>query len=45
MWHAWRRKEVFMVFWLGGPKVRDYWEELGIGGRMDLREAGINGAN
>jgi hypothetical protein len=22
--------------WLGGPKVRDHWEELGIGGRITL---------
>jgi len=19
-------------FWLGGPKVRDHWEDLGVGG-------------
>jgi hypothetical protein len=23
-------------FWLGGPKVRDRWEDLGVGGRMTL---------
>jgi hypothetical protein len=23
--------------WLGGPKVRDYWKYLGIGGRITLR--------
>jgi hypothetical protein len=22
--------------WLGGPKVRDHWEDLGIGGRITL---------
>jgi hypothetical protein len=22
--------------WLGGPKVRDYWEDLGVGGRITL---------
>jgi hypothetical protein len=49
MWHAWGRGEVFTGFWLGGPKVRDQWEDLGIGGRLniklDLRETGIDGAN
>jgi hypothetical protein len=23
--------------WLGGPKVRDHWEDLGVGGRITLR--------
>jgi len=23
--------------WLGGPKVRDHWEDLGVGGRIILR--------
>jgi len=32
MWHAWGR--VFKGFWLGGPKVRDHWEDLGVGGRI-----------
>jgi hypothetical protein len=47
MWLAWGRGEVFTGFWLGGPKVRDHWEE----GRwednikLDLREVGIDGAN
>jgi hypothetical protein len=31
MWHAWGRKEVFTGFWLVGPKVRDHWEDLGVG--------------
>jgi hypothetical protein len=31
------RGEVFTVFWLGGPKARDHWEELGVGGRITLR--------
>jgi hypothetical protein len=31
------RGEVFTGFWLGGPKVRDHWEDLGVGGRMTLR--------
>jgi hypothetical protein len=35
-------------FWLGGPKVRDHWEdrrkwEDNI--KMDLREIGLDGAN
>jgi hypothetical protein len=29
--------EVFTGFWLGGPKVRDHWEDLGVGGRIILR--------
>jgi hypothetical protein len=40
--------EVFIEFWLGGPKVRiNHWEDPGIGGKikMELREIGINGAN
>jgi hypothetical protein len=30
------RGKVFTVFWLGGPKVRDHWEDLGVGGRITL---------
>jgi hypothetical protein len=30
------RGEVFTGFWLGGLKVRDHWEELGVGGRITL---------
>jgi hypothetical protein len=34
---------------LGGPKVKDHWEDLGVGGRisikLDLREIGIDVAN
>jgi hypothetical protein len=26
----------FRGFWLGGPKVRDQWEDLGMGGRITL---------
>jgi hypothetical protein len=37
MWHAWGRGEVFIGFWLGGPKVRDHWEDLGISERITLR--------
>jgi hypothetical protein len=40
MWHACGRGEVFTRFWLGVPKVRDRWEDLGIGGRIR-----IDGAN
>jgi len=39
---------VFTGFWLGGPKARDHWEDLGVGGRITLRhlrEIGIEGAN
>jgi hypothetical protein len=28
---------VFTGFWLGGPKARDHWEDLGIGRRITLR--------
>jgi hypothetical protein len=37
MWHAWGRGEVFTGFWLGGPKARDHWEDLGVGERITLR--------
>jgi hypothetical protein len=30
----WSRGEVFTGFWSGGPKVRDHWEDLGVGGRI-----------
>jgi hypothetical protein len=29
--------KVFAGFWLGGPKARDHWEDLGRGGRLTLR--------
>jgi hypothetical protein len=29
--------EVFTGFWLGGPKARDHWEDLGVGGKITLR--------
>jgi hypothetical protein len=35
-WHACGRGEVFTGFWLGGPKVRDHREDLGVGGRITL---------
>jgi hypothetical protein len=28
--------KVFTVFWLGGPKVRDHWEDVGVDGRITL---------
>jgi hypothetical protein len=31
------RGEVFIGFWLGGPKARDHWEDLGVGWRIVLR--------
>jgi hypothetical protein len=31
------RGKVFTGFWLGGPKGRDHWEDLGVGGRITLR--------
>jgi hypothetical protein len=37
MGHGWGRRAVFIGFWLGGPTVRDHWEDLGIGGRITLR--------
>jgi hypothetical protein len=40
---------VFTGFWLRGPKVRDHWEDLGVGGRITLSwnlwDIGIEGAN
>jgi hypothetical protein len=30
------RGEVFTGFWLGGLKVRDHWEDPGVGGRIIL---------
>jgi hypothetical protein len=30
------RGEVFTGFWLGSPKVRDHWEDIGVGGRITL---------
>jgi len=29
----------FTEFWLGGPNVRDHWEDLGVGGKITLRWA------
>jgi hypothetical protein len=30
------RGEVLTGFWLGGPKARDHWEDLGVCGRITL---------
>jgi hypothetical protein len=35
--HAWGRGKMFEGFLLGGPKGRDHWEDIGIGGRITLR--------
>jgi hypothetical protein len=35
--HVERMGEVFTEFWLGGPKVKDHWEDLGVGGMITLR--------
>jgi hypothetical protein len=37
MWHTRERGEVFTGFWLGGPKGRDHWVDIGVGGRITLR--------
>jgi hypothetical protein len=31
-----REGEVFTRFWLGRPKVRDHWEDVGVGGNITL---------
>jgi hypothetical protein len=36
MWHAWWWEEVFTGFRFGSPKIRGYWEDLGVGGRITL---------
>jgi hypothetical protein len=36
MTHMGERRGVYRV-WLGGPKGRDHWENLGMGGRITLR--------
>jgi hypothetical protein len=32
-----RRGEVFIGFWWGGPKVRDKWKDLDVGGIITLK--------
>jgi hypothetical protein len=45
------RGQVLTGFWLGGPKGRDHWKDLGVAGRiilnikMELWERGIDMAN
>jgi hypothetical protein len=34
--HVGRMRELFTGFWLGGPKVRNHWEDLGVGERITL---------
>jgi hypothetical protein len=36
MWHAWEKGEVFTGFWFEVPKVRDHWEDVGVGRRITL---------
>jgi hypothetical protein len=31
------RGEVFTGFWLGGPRARGHWEDLGVCGKIILR--------
>jgi hypothetical protein len=33
---TWRKGEVFTGFWLGSPKARDHWEDIGVGGRISI---------
>jgi hypothetical protein len=33
---VWGRGDVSTGFWLGGPKVRDHWEDLGVDERIIL---------
>jgi hypothetical protein len=35
--HVARMGEVFTGFWLGGRKLRDHCEDLGVGGRITLK--------
>jgi hypothetical protein len=30
------REMYLQGFWLGSPKARDHWEDLGVGGRIKL---------
>jgi hypothetical protein len=42
------RRDVFTGFWLGSPKLREHWEDLGVSGyniNMDTREIGIDRTN
>jgi hypothetical protein len=33
------RGEMLIGFWLGGPKAREHWEDLGVGGKITLKLA------
>jgi hypothetical protein len=35
--HHHHHRGVYRGFWFGGPKARDHWEDLGVGGRITLR--------
>jgi hypothetical protein len=35
--HAWKRREIHISFWLEGLKERDYFEDLGVDGRIILK--------
>jgi len=37
MQHEWGKGEMCTGFWLGGPKARDHWEDLGVSGSITLR--------
>jgi hypothetical protein len=37
MRHACVRGEVSIGVWLGGPKLKDHWEGVGVGERIKLR--------
>jgi hypothetical protein len=30
------RERCLQGFWLGGPRIRDHWEDLGVSGRITL---------
>jgi len=36
IWLALERGVVFTVFWLGCPNVRNYWEGLGVCGKISF---------
>jgi len=38
------RGEVFTGFWLGGPKGKDHWDDLGVGGRITKWTLGRQGS-
>jgi hypothetical protein len=37
LWHIWETGEVHTRFWWGGLRVRDYWEDLDVDGRIRLK--------